>query len=573
METTYLKKIAHILRFSQKKSVFPLVFLLFIAALLESLSIGLIVPFLSFIVDPTLLENQFFFLKIVNYQNYSLNFLYVLAIIILISVFVFKSIFLVFTSWYQFTYTASLIENLSYDLFSIYMNQSYMFHKNHHSSKLTRNVTAEVAAFQSILFSIFTLLIDSLVVLGVIILLLYFEHLATLTIIFPIFIFAYLFYLYFKKKLSNWGGIRMFNDYSRLQFLMQGFEGIKDIKIFGVQKYVLSQFSRSNKIVAIMNRNTQFLINQSRVIMELLAVFLFLTLLLVFLFRGISFTSSIPIIGLFTVAAFRVLPSVNRIIVSLQTLKFFDTVVHTIYNEIRLPYEDREFEDIDIPFNKQISFKDVAFEYSNPIKKIFQSLNINIEKNQSIGIYGSSGHGKSTMIDLLLGLIEPKHGKILVDEINIQRNLYNWHKNIGYVPQQITLNDDSIKRNIAIGYDEKDINMEKMDEVIKLVELSNFIDSLPEKTNTKVGERGVNLSGGQKQRIGIARALYIDPSLLIFDEATSSLDIETEKKIFDSLKKIKKNRTLVLVTHKVDLLGFCDVIFEIRDGVCNKIKT
>ena len=288
-------------------------------------------------------------------------------------------------------------------------------------------------------------------------------------------------------------------------------------------------------------------------------------------FKGDDSTKIITTLGIFIAATFRMIPSINRMLSSLQNLKYYSSSVEIIFNEFKdyfkTKYDNKDL--ISIPFSKNIKIENLTFFYKKQI--ILNDINLNIQKGDVIGIIGSSGSGKSTFIDLINGLLKPSMGEILVDGIDINKEKNDWKKNIGYVGQDIFLIDDTIKKNIAFGIEESEIDIKMLNEALLSSKLNAFIDTLEYGLNTKVGDRGIQLSGGQKQRIAIARALYSNPGFLIFDEATASLDEETEREIMKSIYDLKGDKTIIMIAHRLGTLKNCDKIFEIKQGILSPI--
>jgi ABC-type bacteriocin/lantibiotic exporter with double-glycine peptidase domain len=274
----------------------------------------------------------------------------------------------------------------------------------------------------------------------------------------------------------------------------------------------------------------------------------------------------IPTVGLFVAAAFRMLPSITRIMNSIQIIKISNNSIDILYDEFKsfINYDISSHSNDSITFNNNIKLHNIGFSYNN--SKFIEGLNLTIIKGETIGFIGQSGSGKSTIIDILLGLLKPKMGKILVDDKNVENNLRSWQDKIGYVPQTIFLTDDTLINNIAFGIEVNEIDNEKVLKCIQMAQLEEFIDSLPLGLHTFVGERGVRLSGGQRQRIGIARALYTNPEVLFLDEATSALDVNTEEHIMNMILQLKGEKTIIIVAHRHSTVKICDKIFKINHG-------
>ena len=283
--------------------------------------------------------------------------------------------------------------------------------------------------------------------------------------------------------------------------------------------------------------------------------------------KGKSIDLLLPIIGLFAAAAFRLLPSVNRVIGAVQLLRFTSPIANTLYDEIHLIHKTESISyEGEVILKNNLEIKNVRFSYPSSELEIIKDININIIFGKTVGFIGESGAGKSTLVDIILGLLTPVSGEIIVDGINITKSIRGWQNQIGYVPQSIYLVDDSLRRNIAFGLPIKDISDDAVWQAARSAKLEEFINKLPDGLETIVGERGVKLSGGQQQRIGIARALYHNPSVLVLDEATSSLDIETERKVMDAVNELHGEKTILIVAHRLSTVESCDYIYRLEQG-------
>ena len=376
-----------------------------------------------------------------------------------------------------------------------------------------------------------------------------------------------LFYNFSKKKLFFWGKERMYHSEVYVKHIFEGIGGLKEIKILAAEEKFLSKFNKHMKKYAEYSCYHSFLTNSSKIFLEYIVIILLISLIVVTMFLGYQYSNILSIVGVFVAIAFRYLPAINRVIYSLQSIKGYQDGSNIVYEELK---NLRINEDINskekINFNKKIVFEDVNFKYPSSNHSNLSQINFTINKGDFIGVTGITGSGKSTLINLLLGLLKPSTGKILVDEINISNNLRNWQQKIGYVPQNIYLTDDTIKKNIALGVDEEQIDEKKINEVLKMSHLSNFIYSLDNKIETKVGERGVRMSGGQLQRIGIARALYRNAEIIVLDEATSSLDSITEDEIMTTIENFISLKTIIVVSHRPRCIKKCSKIINLNNG-------
>tara|TARA_B110000027_G_C16117213_1_gene300770 strand:- start:2583 stop:3827 length:1245 start_codon:yes stop_codon:yes gene_type:complete len=378
-----------------------------------------------------------------------------------------------------------------------------------------------------------------------------------------------IFYKASKIKLSEWGSVRQPLAGATIKAVMQGLGGIKDVKILGREQYFYDQFCGNNLILASILTKITTLQMVPRIFLELFAVLGLVLLIVIMQIQEKSLELLIPTLGVFVAAAFRLIPSVNKIIAAVQNIIYSKPVVNVLLNEFSLINQAKNSQvsgAIDIKFQSEIQLLNLDFSFDKLGNKILRNISLEIKKGSSVGIVGKSGSGKSTLIDIILGLLEPSKGQIIVDNFNIKNNIVSWQKHLGYVNQSIYLIDDDIRNNIAFGIENEQIDNKSLLDAINYAQLEEFISSLPDGVYTKVGERGVRLSGGQRQRIGIARALYRNPEILVLDEATSSLDNATEAAIMESLNIFKGTKTLIIVAHRLSTVENCDRIYSLKEG-------
>jgi ABC-type multidrug transport system fused ATPase/permease subunit len=342
---------------------------------------------------------------------------------------------------------------------------------------------------------------------------------------------------------------------------------VKDIKMLGREKYFLDQFSLHNEAVANIGKRQNVMQSLPRLWLEWLAIFGLAAMVLSMLLRDKPLEALVPTLGLFAAAAFRLMPSVNRILGAIQGLRYAQPVIDTLYAEVRmLGGNSRPASNLPVRFLKSIHLKDISFSYNEASVKTLSDINLTIVHGSTIGFVGSSGAGKSTLIDIILGLLAPTNGQVLVDGCDIQTGLSCWQNQIGYVPQSIYLTDDTLRRNVAFGIPEDRIDNQAVQSAVKIAQLTDYIARLPDGLDTMVGERGIRLSGGQRQRIGIARALYHDPEVLVLDEATSALDVMTEGEVIDEVKALRGTKTILIIAHRLTTHSGCDKIYRIKQG-------
>ena len=546
------------------------------SVVLETISVGAVIPVMSVILDPNIISKHIWLNDLVDLMGIETHEMLVFySFSALVIIYFAKSCFSVLLIWFQSKFAFELQASISNRLFNRYLHQPYKFYLNRNSSELFRNLTSEIEVFTNNgLMSTLTLLKESLVIIGITILMFLFEPQGTLIMIALASTFILAFNLISKRGSSRWGLERQYFENQRNKHLLQGLGGIKDIKIYGKEIPFIKSYQTNNSHNARINKNQTVVSQLPKVFLEFIVIITLSTVVVVIIKGGRSQMELIQILGLYSVAAFRLMPSINSIMGCIHGLFFAVPAIKTLGNEFSLLNEDAvDLSGLEqnLTYNKNIELKNVSFSYITKGKSILSEVNLFISPKKFIGIVGQSGSGKSTLIDIILGLHRVESGEVLADGININKNPSLWRKHIGYVPQTIFLTDDTLKNNIAFGENEDEIDEKRLTQAIESSGLSLYINDLPEGLDTIVGERGVNISGGQRQRLGIARALYRNPSILIFDEATSSLDIETETLVMETINDLLGKKTIIMVTHKPSLLSSCDAVYQIKKGQIKKI--
>ena len=423
-----------------------------------------------------------------------------------------------------------------------------------------------------------TLFMELVLMFSITILLIQIEPLGTILIIILASLFGICFSKFSKSIIFKWGQEKVFHQGKSIQSVMEGLGGIKMVKILGREKEFEERFLAHFEKYTKYERLNSVVQQIPRVWIEFIAILLLCILIISIIYQGKDYSSILPVIGLFTGAAFRLIPSASKVFHSIQTLRFNETSVNIIHNDIvnsnkkdiESNFKVSEMRTYDV---NKIVLNNISYRYGRLGLPVIKNLSFEIKKGESIGIIGETGSGKSTLVNILLGLLPPQKGKILIDNLDISKKssyLRKWQKNIGYVPQDIFLMDDTIENNIVFGLNKKLLDQKALDDALKYSQLKKFIGTLPDGINTIVGERGVRLSGGQIQRIGIARALYNDPSILIFDEATSSLDYDTENSIVQCIDNLK-GKTKIIVAHRLSTVRNCNKVIKIDKGAIEKI--
>lgn len=563
-----IEKVWYILSSSERKSVAILIVFMLIGTVLETLGVGLIVPVVMLLSQDDLVNNYPRLIPYIEWLgNPTQRELVIISMFGLVGVYFVKNCFLGFLAWRQTSFTHMAGARLSSSLYTVYMCQPYSFHLRRNSAQLLRNVFSEVGIFMNAMSSFMLMTAEIMVIMSLCTMLILIDPLSASSVVIIVSSAAWIFHRLTRNQIKKWAQTRKKHEGLRVQHLQQGLGGVKDVKLLGCESYFLTQYEIHNRISAHVRQRMQALKQMPRLWIEILAVSGLAGLVLSILAQGREIENVLPILGLFAAAAFRLMPSVNRILGAVQNVRYISPIVDELYTELHLPVEtdgsgDRDFKNL----QNTIEINQVYFSYEDSEQSSLTNLSFKIKRGESIGIIGKSGAGKSTLVDIILGLLTPQSGEILVDGVNIQQNLRNWRNQIGYVPQSIYMTDDSLRHNIAFGVATDEIDDSSVWHALEIAQLDEFVRTLPNGLNTQVGERGVRLSGGQVQRIGIARALYHNPSVLVLDEATSSLDQKTERGVMEAVNSLHGTKTILIVAHRLSTVEQCDRLYRLDRG-------
>jgi len=537
---------------------------------LEMLTLGIVLPALSLLaggVSGT--QSRWVQWFSATLGNPSSRQLLLGGLLVLLVVYMCKTLFLAYLSWFQARFVAQLQASVARRLFSLYLGRPWSFHLTRNSASLIHNVTSEVVQFTHLATAFATLGSEILVVAGISMLLLLVEPAGAVGVALLLAVSTWLLQQLLRKRLHDWGISRRHHERLRSKHLHQGLGGAKEAKLLGREPEFLAEYERHNAMCARLASRVNAVMQFPRLWYELFAVGGLTLLAGVLALQGTTGTELVARLGLFAVAAFRLLPSVNRIVNTWQTVTVTRPVITALYDELSttdatapMPSRHRRR----LPFTNVLAVHDVWLRYEGASEPALQGISLHITPGAAIGIIGGSGAGKSTLIDVILGLLEPDRGAVQVDGVDVSDRLREWQNNVGYVPQSIYLSDDTIRRNVAFGVPPAEIDDEAVQRAITAAQLDSFINTLPDGLATVAGERGVRLSGGQRQRIGIARALYTDPAVLVLDEATSSLDTDTERGVMDAVNALHGTKTLIIVAHRLSTVARCDELIRLEKG-------
>jgi ATP-binding cassette, subfamily B, bacterial PglK len=568
MGYTTASKFWRLLTGKERRSAIVLLALMLVGMIFEMFSVGLVVPALALLSRADLTRYPGFARWLMRIGNPSRDQLVFVGMLGLVGVYAVKTVFLSILTWRQSRFVFALQADISQRLFMTYLRQPYSFHLQRNSAQLIRNAVNEVdiltlsGVLQALVF-----LTETFVMVGILVLLVYVQPLGALLACGTLTFFGWGFYWLTRTRTLRWGKARQMHDGMRFQHLQQGLGGVKDVKLLGCETEFVAQYGIHACGAARVGELQHTLTQLPRYAVEFLAVVALAVLVTVMIGQGRPFGELLPVLGLFAAAAFRVMPSATRIINSAQIVRNSLPAVNVLHHEFcELNQHAPQPKSAAVNFRHFLTLDDVHFQYPDSENPALSAVRLRIASGETIGIIGGSGAGKSTLVDLVLGLLAPSGGVIRVDDLDIQSNLRGWQDKVGYVPQAIYLTDDTLRRNIAFGIADSEIDETAVWRAARLAQIEHFIRELPQVLATKVGERGVRLSGGQLQRIGIARALYHNPDVLVLDEATSSLDTATERSVMEAVRALHGEKTIIIVAHRLSTVEQCDRLFRLEGG-------
>ena len=574
---TTINKLSQILTRREKLQVGVLLIAIIAMAFSQAVGVASVLPFISLVMEPNLVfDNQY-----LNWAYETFNFTSVNRFIIFTGVAMFFIIILsnaisAFATWLKLRFAWMNNHRLSRRLLEKYLSMPYAYFLNQNSADLSKNVLQEVNNLtQSYLIPLLTIITKGLVALFMLIMLFLVDVAVSLIALFVLGgAYAAIFWR-INETLRYRGTERVKANQMRFKSVSEAFGGIKEVKVMNREPFFLERYSKhSLKQARLMSWNA--VIGQiPRFVLEAIAFGGIIIFVLFLLLTRENPSQVIPLVSLFAFAGYRLMPALQEIFTSFTKMQFNKAVLDGIYNDFMRVEQGsilgtfyKEKIPAKQPFNREIELEDVSYNYPNTEISVIKDVKLAIEKNTAVAFVGPTGAGKSTLVDIILGLLPPQQGRLLVDGVSInESNIIKWQRNIGYVPQHIYLSDDTVACNIAFGVPDRKIDREALEQASKIANIHDFIiNELPQGYETMVGERGIRLSGGQRQRIGIARALYHDPEVLVFDEATSALDGVTEEAVLSAMENAAKLKSLIVIAHRLTTVKKCDVVYMLDKG-------
>lgn len=562
----------------QKRYMVVLLFMMLIGAILETMGVSLIVPVVTAVMDPTAVQTSWYMAPIYNgFHMKTPTQFTIFMMLALIGVFVVKNVFLFLQNKMQLRFVYSNQFATSRRMMINFMKRPYEYYLNADTSVIQRSITSDVNNMYGLILSLLQLISEIIVFICLVVALLATDVMMTVTV--AVLLIAVLMIIkVIVKPIMRKSGKENQDFYSGLyKWIDQSVMGIKEIKIANKENYFITEYAKCGEgyVNAVQKYN---LYNSTpRLLIETVSVCGMIAYLLIQMLNGTQVTAILPQLTAMAFAAMRLIPCANRINNHLTSIAYFEPFFMGVSDNLQEEISDSNVEyNLEAYMKKKtveklemkdkIALKNITYKYPNTDTYIFKDADMEIPIGQSVGIVGTSGAGKTTIVDIMLGLLQIDAGEILADNVEIREHYESWLKNVGYIPQTIFMVDSTIRKNVAFGYADEDIDDEKVWRALKEAQLDEFVRGLPEGLDTGIGERGIRISGGQRQRIGIARALFEDPEVLVLDEATSALDNETEAAIMDSINRLHGRKTLIIIAHRLQTIEKCDMVYRVENG-------
>lgn len=553
-----------------------------IGSVMELIGVAIVLPIINMAMEDSEVTANIFARTISRLFNTNdKNEILILLIVATIVIYIIKAVYMVALSVLQYSFSMSIKRKLSVRIITSYLKKTYEFFLNTNSAELLRTVTTDTEQFYQVILNVLMITSNFITATAIGCYLIVTNLIMALSIICMLLVCVIVVLFVINKRFRDLGKQNQYLSGVINKILLQVFNGAKEIKIMNIEDYFVKDYKRCFRKIEKTNTKYQIYNHIPKHLIETVCI----TSILVYMGLNIAFSNNylslISQLAVFCVGAYKMLPSISAIAAYMSTVMYYRASVDLIYdvitetekNEDNINHYKTEKgieDDATVNFNDNICGKDLYFKYTNSEDYVLNNVNICIKKGQCVGFVGTSGGGKTTLVDVLLTLLEPTRGVVEIDGVNTKNNIRYIGQLVGYIPQVIYLVDDTIRRNVAFGVTEEEIDDERVVLSLKKAQLYEYVAQLPNGINTIIGERGARLSGGQRQRIGIARALYREPKILVLDEATSALDNETEEEIMKSINRLKGEITIIMIAHRLSTIKNCDVVYEISNGTVSE---
>ena len=573
-----IKRLLAILTRRQKKVVGIIIAMMVVSGIFETLGVSIVIPIISVVTNPEgIMENEWVSLICTVLNISSAKEMIVVLMCGMMAIFVLKNIYLLLVSYVQIRFVYNSQYQLRMEVLQKLLARPYEYFLDIDTSVTIRLMETDIKNVFVMLSTVMSMVSEIIIAIFLVVAIFVVNPFVTCTVFVILAGTVIVSTKFFRPRIHKLGQDALNENSSMHKWLIQALQGIKDVKIGQNEGFFCNKYSESSSKYTKSEKTNTFISYIPRTLTETFFMVGMLSVILVLIMQGVEMTKLLPQLSAFAVAAIRLLPASNRLIGYRNGLSYCQPSLDSVLEFLKTidkQYEEKPMHDKknSLLFSSVIEIKDVEYRYPGVNKSVFRDANMKIHFGRAIGIIGTSGAGKTTIVDVLIGLLCPCAGQVLVDGIDIRQNYYGWLDMIGYIPQTIYLIDDTIMANVGLGVQDEDISEEMIWKALEEAQMAEYVQSLPEGIHTRIGERGIRLSGGQRQRLGIARALYKDPGVLIFDEATSALDNETEKAIMESINKLHGRKTMIIIAHRLTTIEDCDEVYRVQNGRIERVR-
>lgn len=572
-----LKKLYYLIDRKTKLKIVGLMIMIMIGSIAELAGVAIILPIVNLAIDVNF-ENSLWTIIVKEITGYETREqIMVVLILAMIAIYICKNCYLAWMYSRLYKFSADIRKNMAVRLMKAYILQPYQFFLKKNTSELIRSVNSDTAQLYEVVLNCLMVMANGLTSAVLLITLITVNPVMALLVAVLLVLCAGVVLAVVQKKTRFFGKSNQILSGFMIKYLQQTFEGMKEIKVLNNEEYFIRKYGETHQKQTEAVRKYSLANQIPKYLIETVIIIGIMAYLGVNIVWNPNYMEIIPQLAIFVTAAYKLLPSVNAMYAYLNTIIYnrasIDLVYHDVKEADQLAYQNKKrLLSKAMDFQEKIEISHVDYKYDDTEKYVLQDVSFEIPKGKSIALIGTSGGGKTTTVDIILGLLAPVRGKVLVDGIDIADNMEGWQSQIGYIPQNIYLTDGTIKENVALGIPEEDIEEAKVWKALEEAQLKTFVEEMEKGLETEVGERGVRISGGQRQRIGIARALYRNPQVLVFDEATSALDNETEKEVMRAIDGLHGNKTIIMIAHRLSTIENCDMVYKVEKGQISRQK-
>lgn len=574
-----IKQLFYIFPVKQRLQYAGLFLLQLIETVLDFFGVALILPFVNLMVNAEKMQASWWYRLVVKIIGTSeMGSVLLFLTILMATVYLLKNAFIMFLLWLRINFIGKSKIRMGARMITCYMHKPYTFHLQRNTSEIIRNINSDVNGAFSVISALFALVSDALIVISLTVYLFAVDLQMTVGLLIALAVCSAIYFLMVRMKIRAIGQENRKVTAKMYKAIQQAMGGIKEVKIMGREKFFADVYRSSGAESVELSKRYNIISAIPGRLIETLCMFAILTIVAIKIIKGEDLSEIVPNLSAFAIAAIRLMPRTNSVNGHINSITFNKPSLEALYEDLtesdreeaerqkEIEEKKKQNRTVNIGEERNIFARDITYTYPNKTEPVLRNVNVTVNAGESIGIVGATGAGKTTLVDIILGLLKPQEGTVCYGALDIHEDYAEWQKHIGYIPQFIYLVDDTIRNNVALGVGTDKIDEDAVWRALENAQLADFVRSLEDGLDTVIGERGVRISGGQRQRIGIARALYYDPEILFFDEATSSLDNETEKAVMKSINELGAQKTMIIVAHRLTTLSGCDRIYRVEDG-------